>query len=425
MPPWEEYLADDSDAGPLLDSLRKLSRSSQCPLASLPENLTVGGNLQLKGCHSISALPERRHLGGDVSIESCCQFRRLPTDLEIAGNLTLKGCPNLTELPARLRVSGDVRLIAVPITQLPRELEVRGSLVLESYRRVPQLPKGLEIGKDLIVRCCLDADVPEDLRVGRHLIFDRCGGTVELPKSTSVGGNIIFRRCDGLVALPAGLQVRKSLKLTYCRNLRELPDQLGVPDTLDLQGCSAITHLPSGLRVGYARRLPTQRPVLIVSDCTALRELPRNLIVHGPIDVAGAGVQDLPKTLAGRCQLAWRGMIVPADFVFHPETLPPARILEERNVELRRVMMERVGFENVLRKTGATIIDEDTDPGGVRRLVKLSIAHRQHYFLHCRCPSTGREYLLRVPPSARTCRAAAAWLAGFDNPDDYHPLKET
>ena len=46
-------------------------------------------------------------------------------------------------------------------------------------------------------------------------------------------------------------------------------------------------------------------------------------------------------------------------------------------------------------------------------------------FLHCRCPSSGREYLLRVPPTTSKCHAAAAWLAGFDNPDNYKPVKET
>jgi hypothetical protein len=34
-------------------------------------------------------------------------------------------------------------------------------------------------------------------------------------------------------------------------------------------------------------------------------------------------------------------------------------------------------------------------------------------------------YALRVPPTMRSCRQAAAWMAGFDDPDDYRPLVET
>jgi hypothetical protein len=41
------------------------------------------------------------------------------------------------------------------------------------------------------------------------------------------------------------------------------------------------------------------------------------------------------------------------------------------------------------------------------------------------CPSTGRQYLVRVPRDTRTGRAAVAWTAGFDNPDDYAPVEET
>ena len=41
------------------------------------------------------------------------------------------------------------------------------------------------------------------------------------------------------------------------------------------------------------------------------------------------------------------------------------------------------------------------------------------------CHSTGRKYVIRVPPRTQTCHQAAAWIAGFDNPDDYKPTLET
>jgi hypothetical protein len=34
-------------------------------------------------------------------------------------------------------------------------------------------------------------------------------------------------------------------------------------------------------------------------------------------------------------------------------------------------------------------------------------------------------YLIRVPPDTKSCRHAAAWIVGFDNPDDYHPIVKT
>jgi hypothetical protein len=45
--------------------------------------------------------------------------------------------------------------------------------------------------------------------------------------------------------------------------------------------------------------------------------------------------------------------------------------------------------------------------------------------LSVNCPSTAHHYLLRVPPTMQTCRQAAAWMAGFDDPNLYQPLQET
>ena len=35
------------------------------------------------------------------------------------------------------------------------------------------------------------------------------------------------------------------------------------------------------------------------------------------------------------------------------------------------------------------------------------------------CPSTGRQYIIRAPPTMSDCRQAVAWIAEFDDPDDY------
>lgn len=90
-------------------------------------------------------------------------------------------------------------------------------------------------------------------------------------------------------------------------------------------------------------------------------------------------------------------------------------------------MIERLGPDRLMEKGKAKILAADEDAGGPRRLVEFTLALHPHSprFLNCSCPSTGREYLLGVPRNVSTCHAAAAWLAGFDNPDDYHPAIET
>ena len=42
-----------------------------------------------------------------------------------------------------------------------------------------------------------------------------------------------------------------------------------------------------------------------------------------------------------------------------------------------------------------------------------------------KCPTTGRQFVIRVPPQMTNCPQAAAWIAGFDNPKDYEPVLET
>ena len=100
--------------------------------------------------------------------------------------------------------------------------------------------------------------------------------------------------------------------------------------------------------------------------------------------------------------------------------------MRERNLELRRVLLERMGHDRFLAAVSAEVLDEDRDPGGVRRLLRVPLANDEPLVcLAVQDPSTTRRYIIRVPPSTRTCRQAAAWIAGFDDPDRYHPLIET
>jgi len=127
---------------------------------------------------------------------------------------------------------------------------------------------------------------------------------------------------------------------------------------------------------------------------------------------------------------------VPPRVAFQPESFDKAELLGYPNVEVRRVLMERVGPERLVTLLQPKVRDQDRDPGGVRRLLEVSLVRAKHPFygphredpfvyLECRCPSTQRTYHLRVPPTASTCREAAAWIAGFENPDDYRPQLET
>lgn len=89
-------------------------------------------------------------------------------------------------------------------------------------------------------------------------------------------------------------------------------------------------------------------------------------------------------------------------------------------------MIERMGYLRFAREAQARTLDADTDRGGPRALLSIDLNEDEPLVgLLCRCPSTGRQYLLRVPPTMTTCHQAAAWMAGFDDPSMYHPEIET
>ena len=89
-------------------------------------------------------------------------------------------------------------------------------------------------------------------------------------------------------------------------------------------------------------------------------------------------------------------------------------------------MIERMGYLKFANEAKAVVVDQDTDPGGQRQLLQIELEGDEPLLgLVCHCPSTGRQYFLRVTPNIKKCHAAAAWMAGFDDPEKYKPIVET
>ena len=227
------------------------------------------------------------------------------------------------------------------------------------------------------------------------------------------------------------------LNLQDCVALEELPARLSTA-FLNVAGCSALKALPEDLEMrGGAlsvrdcpliERIPPisgDMASLDVSGCRRIDSIPRSVKVSSWIDVAGSGLTALPPHLAG-LGVRWRGVPVDERIAFRPETLAIEEILAERNAEVRRVMVERYGFERFMAEAKAEVLDKDRDAGGERQLLRVPMTDDEDIVcVSVFCPSTNRQFFLRVPPDTTTCRNAIAWTAGFDNPDDYAPRIET
>ncbi|MBE9198220.1 MULTISPECIES: DUF6745 domain-containing protein [unclassified Nodularia (in: cyanobacteria)] len=190
-------------------------------------------------------------------------------------------------------------------------------------------------------------------------------------------------------------------------------DGMRVLGHLNLSGASDIYNLPENLTCES----------LDISDCVNLTTLPQGLHVTHGIELANSGITSLP---AGHgFVLRWRGVEVNDQMAFASDSITGQDILNIENVELRRVLIERLGYETLLQQVGGLIRDRDQDAGGERQLVYIPFEDDEPFMvLKVTCPSTGHIHILRVPPHMRNCHQAAAWIAGFNNPDDYHPLIE-
>jgi hypothetical protein len=191
------------------------------------------------------------------------------------------------------------------------------------------------------------------------------------------------------------------------------PDGMRVLGHLDLSEEDDIYHLPEYLTCES----------LDISDCWNITTLPKGLRVTNWIEIAGSGITSLPG--GHGFFLRWRGVHVTDRQAFASDSLTGQEILRTDNVEIRRVLIERIGYELFLQQVGGVIRDRDTDAGGERQLICIAFEDDEPLLLlKVICPSTGHLHVLRVPPYMDTCHQSAAWIAGFDNPDDYYPAIE-
>lgn len=267
-----------------------------------------------------------------------------------------------------------------------------------------------------------------------------CASDVEtIPAGIKVQQKLDLTSCTFLESLPEGLTVN-SLQLQGCTGLRALPERLDVW-FLGLSGCWALEHWPASARVRSGQlalpgcvalqSLPEslgRLSALDVRECPQLTSLPSGLEVTGWIDLAHSGLtseESIPESM-GVAQLRWSNVPIDRRIAFHPELITPDEVIAEENAELRRVLIDRYGYGRLLADLNAEVLDADTDPGGARQLLRVALQDDEDLVaMSCHCPSTGRQYVIRVPPTTKSCRHAAAWIAGFDDPDDYQPLMET
>ena len=140
------------------------------------------------------------------------------------------------------------------------------------------------------------------------------------------------------------------------------------------------------------------------------------------------------------------GVRVPADIVEHPETITIARIRGEENAEIRRVMIERYGYDRYCADAGLTLVDQCSADHPIAGLRTAKLWRDGELVLVDLLNSTPepdgtvKRYVIPVDPDAydgrasRECLAAVAstWRKRSDptrlyyaRPEQYAPIAES
>jgi hypothetical protein len=118
----------------------------------------------------------------------------------------------------------------------------------------------------------------------------------------------------------------------------------------------------------------------------------------------------------------WRGVLIPEAWgKVHSEHWQPAWLLEAKNAEHRRVLIQGLGYHRIMAALPNRLIHAE-DNMELREISK-TVDVEMIRLLKVVCPSTGFAHVLRVPPGLETCEQARR--ATFPWPGSLEILKET
>jgi hypothetical protein len=104
----------------------------------------------------------------------------------------------------------------------------------------------------------------------------------------------------------------------------------------------------------------------------------------------------------------WHGTLIPEEWgKLRSDNWKSDWLLKTDNAEHRRVLLEGIGYERIMRDLGGNQIHTDGDMELVR--VAADVDVEPIVLLKVKCPSTGSYYTLRVPPQMKDCETARRW----------------
>jgi hypothetical protein len=152
---------------------------------------------------------------------------------------------------------------------------------------------------------------------------------------------------------------------------------------------------------------------------TILIERPRLRLANGRLHRANEPAVLWPD---GSGRWYWQGIAVPAKLAASRDDLSAEQIARIDNQELRRIALERLGWQRFIETASAELRAQDDYGKLWSTEIRLDGERAQVVEVVNATPEPDgsyRRYFLRVPPQVRTAREAVAWTFGFEDADRF------
>lgn len=124
------------------------------------------------------------------------------------------------------------------------------------------------------------------------------------------------------------------------------------------------------------------------------------------------------KFIDGYSIYAYHGVRLPEKYgLLHPNRWQARWLLSEENAELRRVLIQGIGYSRICQELQAIELDSWRE----YRLLRIDndIDVEPIYLLKMTCPSTNYIHATRVPPDISTAREAISWVNWGVDPEEF------
>ncbi|BAY13857.1 DUF6745 domain-containing protein [Calothrix sp. NIES-2098] len=115
---------------------------------------------------------------------------------------------------------------------------------------------------------------------------------------------------------------------------------------------------------------------------------------------------------------SYHGVTLPEKYgKVHPQQWQAQWLLTEDNAELRRVLIQGIGYGRICQELQA--IELDTWAEYTLLKIDAEVDEEAIYLLKMTCPSTGFIHALRVPPDMKSAREAICWVNWGIAPEEF------